>query len=211
MNTIFDYKTLFFDADADNSDAPNSNETPNKPDGDNDKPGDKPNDKEKKYSDDDLNAILDKKFKKWQQQKQKEIDEAAKLANMNAQEKAEHERDQLKAELDELKRANTRAEMESTARSILQESGVNIPDTLIKMIITDEADTTSDNVKAFIKSFNSAVTAEVKNKLSGKAPQAGTSNKSSGITKADILKEKNNHKRQALMREHPEFFPNLKI
>ena len=210
MNTIFDYKTLFFDSDADNSDASNSNETLNKPAGDNDKTGDKPNDKEKKYSDDDLNAILDKKFKKWQQQKQKEIDEAAKLANMNAQEKAEHERDQLKAELDELKRANTRAEMESTARGILQESGVNIPDNLIKMIITDEADSTSKNVKDFIKSFNSAVTAEVKNKLSGKAPQTGTSNKS-GITKADILKEKNNHKRQALMREHPELFPNLKI
>ena len=210
MNTIFDYKTLFFDSDADNSDASNSNETLNKPAGDNDKTGDKPNDKEKKYSDDDLDAILDKKFKKWQQQKQKEIDEAAKLANMNAQEKAEHERDQLKAELDELKRANTRAEMESTARGILQESGVNIPDNLIKMIITDEADSTSKNVKDFIKSFNSAVTAEVKNKLSGKAPQAGTSNKS-GITKADILKEKNNHKRQALMREHPELFPNLKI
>ena len=210
MNTIFDYKTLFFDSDADNSDASNSNETLNKPAGDNDKTGDKPNDKEKKYSDDDLNAILDKKFKKWQQQKQKEIDEAAKLANMNAQEKAEHERDQLKAELDELKRANTRAEMESTARGILQESGVNIPDNLIKMIITDEADSTSKNVKDFIKSFNSAVTAEVKNKLSGKAPQTGTSNKA-GITKADILKEKNNHKRQALMREHPELFPNLKI
>ena len=211
MNTIFDYKTLFFDVDADNNDASNSNETPNKPANDSDKADDKPNDKEKKYTDEDLNAILDKKFKKWQQQKQKEIDEAAKLANMNAQEKAEHERDQLKAELDELKRANTRAEMESTARGILQESGVNIPDNLIKMIITDEADSTSKNVKDFIKSFNSAVTAEVKNKLSGKAPQAGTSNKSSGITKADILKEKNNHKRQALMREHPELFPNLKI
>lgn len=209
MNTIFDYKTLFFDGDADNSDASNSNETHDKPADDNDKGADKANDK--KYSDDDLNAILDKKFKKWQQQKQKEIDEAAKLANMTAQEKAEHERDQLKAELDELKRANTRAEMESTARGILQESGVNIPDNLIKMIITDEADSTSKNVKDFIKSFNSAVTAEVKNKLSGKAPQAGTSNKSEGITKADILKEKNNHKRQALMREHPELFPNLKI
>lgn len=209
MNTIFDYKTLFFDEDADNNDASNSNETPNKPAGDDDKPGDKGN--EKKYSDDDLNAILDKKFKKWQQQKQKEIDEAAKLANMNAQEKAEHERDQLKAELDELKRANTRAEMESTARSILQESGVNIPDTLIKMIITDEADTTSDNVKAFIKSFNSAVTAAVKEKLSGKQPKAGNTGNNSGVTKSDILKEKNNHKRQALMKQHPELFPNLKI
>ena len=202
MNTIFNYKTLIFDGEDTNTPTPSPDPAP-APDGDK-------GDSEKKYSDEDLNAILDKKFKKWQQQKQKEIDEAAKLANMNAQEKAEHERDQLRAELDELKRANTRAEMESTARGILQESGVNIPDNLIKMIITDEADSTSKNVKDFIKSFNSAVTAEVKNKLSGKAPQAGTSNKS-GITKADILKEKNNHKRQALMREHPELFPNLKI
>lgn len=209
MNTIFDYKTLFFDADADNTDTSNSNETHNKPANDSDKADDKPGDKEKKYSDDDLNAILDKKFKKWQQQKQKEIDEAAKLANMNAQEKAEHERDQLRAELDELKRANTRAEMESTARSILQESGVNIPDNLIKMIITDEADTTSENVKAFIKSFNTAVTAAVKEKLSGKAPQTGKSSKT--VTREEILNERNDRKRQTLIREHPELFPNLKI
>ena len=207
MNTIFDYKTLFFDEGADNNDASNSNETPNKPANDSDKADDKAN--EKKYSDEDLNAILDKKFKKWQQQKQKEIDEAAKLANMNAQEKAEHERDQLKAELDELKRANTRAEMESTARGILQESGVNIPDNLIKMIITDEADSTSKNVKDFIKSFNSAVTAAVKEKLGGKAPQAGKSSKT--MTREEILNERNDRKRQTLIREHPELFPNLKI
>lgn len=200
---IFNYKTLIFDGEDTPTPTPAPAPAPKTDD-------DKSKGDEKKYTDEDLNAILDKKFKKWQQQKQKEIDEAAKLANMNAQEKAEHERDQLKAELDELKRANTRAEMESTARGILQESGVNIPDNLIKMIITDEADSTSKNVKDFIKSFNAAVTAEVKNKLSGKAPQTGTSNKS-GITKADILKEKNNHKRQALMREHPELFPNLKI
>lgn len=203
MNNFLNYRTLIFDGEDTQTPTPAPAPAPAPTD-------DKSKGDEKKYTDEDLNAILDKKFKKWQQQKQKEIDEAAKLANMNAQEKAEHERDQLKAELDELKRANTRSEMESTARGILQESGVNIPDNLIKMIITDEADSTSKNVKDFIKSFNAAVTAEVKNKLSGKAPQTGTSNKS-GITKADILKEKNNHKRQALMREHPELFPNLKI
>lgn len=202
---IFNYRTLIFDGEDTPTPTPSPAPAPAPKADDKDNKGD-----EKKYSDEDLNAILDKKFKKWQQQKQKEIDEAAKLANMNAQEKAEHERDQLKAELDELKRANTRAEMESTARGILQESGVNIPDTLIKMIITDEADTTSDNVKAFIKSFNSAVTAAVKDKLSGKQPKAGTSG-NSGVTKSDILKEKSDRKRQALMKQHPELFPNLKI
>ena len=200
---IFNYRTLFFDGEDTNTPTPAPAPVPAPTD-------DKGNkESEKKYTDEDLNAILDKKFKKWQQQKQKEIDEAAKLANMNAQEKAEHERDQLKAELDELKRANTRAEMESTARGILQESGVNIPDNLIKMIITDEADTTSDNVKAFIKSFNSAVTAAVKEKLSGKAPQAGKSSKT--VTREEILNERNDRKRQTLIREHPELFPNLKI
>ena len=46
---------------------------------------------EKKYSDDDVDKILNKKFAEWEKKKQKEVDEAKKLADMNAKEKAEYE------------------------------------------------------------------------------------------------------------------------
>ena len=57
---------------------------------------------EKKYSDADVNAIIDKKFAKWQKEQESKIKEAEKLAEMNAQEKAEYERDELQKKLDEL-------------------------------------------------------------------------------------------------------------
>lgn len=53
-----------------------------------------------KYSDKDLDNIISKKFAKWQEKQQKAVDEAKKLAEMNATQKAEYERDQLQKELD---------------------------------------------------------------------------------------------------------------
>ena len=46
---------------------------------------------EKKYTDDEVNEIINKKFEKWTKQKEKEMDEAKKLADMTAQEKVEYE------------------------------------------------------------------------------------------------------------------------
>ena len=63
----------------------------------------KNNASEKKYSDEDLNAILDKRFARWKADQEKEKAEAKRLAEMNAQERAEAERDKVQKELDELK------------------------------------------------------------------------------------------------------------
>ena len=71
---------------------------------------------EKKYSDKEVNDLIDKKFAEWQKKKDKEIGEAQKLATMNATQKAEYERDQLQKELDKLKRENSIAEMSKKAR-----------------------------------------------------------------------------------------------
>ena len=45
-----------------------------------------------KYTDADVDALIGKKFAKWQEQQEAKIAEAAKLAEMNAQQKAEYER-----------------------------------------------------------------------------------------------------------------------
>lgn len=50
---------------------------------------------EKKYTDADVDAIIDKKFAKWQKDYESKVDEAKKLAEMTAQQKAEFERDKL--------------------------------------------------------------------------------------------------------------------
>ena len=46
-----------------------------------------------KYSDADLDKILGNRFSRWQKEQQKAVDEAKKLAEMDATQKAEYERD----------------------------------------------------------------------------------------------------------------------
>lgn len=158
----------------------------------------------KKYSDADVDNIINKKFAKWQKEQERKISEAEKLAGMNAQEKAEHERDTLQKELDELKRANSIAEMEKTARTMLHDDGVNVPDEVVSSLIADDADNTKAKVEAFSKAFKEAVQTAVKDALKGKAPATGKGG--STLTKADILKIANRAERQKAIAEHIDLF-----
>ena len=158
---------------------------------------------EKKYSDADLDRIIGQKFAKWQKDQQKAVDEAKKLATMNEQEKAEHERDQYKKELDELKKAQTKSNMGKQARKMLSDESINLPDELVNMIVADDADTTKTNVEQFAKLYKAAVADAVKAALKGKAPGAGGS---SSITKEQIMKIKDRVERQRLIAEHMDLF-----
>lgn len=159
---------------------------------------------EKKYTDDEVNEIINKKFEKWTKQKEKEMDEAKKLADMTAQEKVEYERNQLKKELEELRNANTISEMSKTARGILKEKNIDISDELLSMLVTKEADTTKKNVEGFAEMFDKAVEKAVNEKLKGNPPKKGPGNKT--LTKEDILNIKDRTERQRKIAENIELF-----
>ena len=159
---------------------------------------------EKKYTDDEVNEIINKKFEKWTKQKEKEMNEAKKLADMTAQEKVEYERNQLKKELEELRNANTISEMSKTARGILKERNIDISDELLSMLVTKEADTTKKNVEGFAEMFDKAVEKAVNEKLKGNPPKKGPGNKT--LTKEDILNIKDRTERQRKIAENIELF-----
>ena len=154
---------------------------------------------EKKYSDADLDKIINQKFAKWQKDQEKAVDEAKKLATMTEQEKAEHERDEIKKELEALKKANNMAEMGKQARKLLSDDGINVPDNLVEMIITENAETTKANVEAFSKLFKGAVQSAVKETLKGKAPGTGSSGT---ITKEQIMNITDPIERQQKIKEN---------
>lgn len=160
---------------------------------------------DKKYSDDDVDKILNKKFAEWEKKKQKEVDEAKKLADMNAKEKAEYERDKLQKELDELKRKDSLSEMTKTARKMLSDEGVSVSDDVLSMIVSTDAEKTKAAVDAFSKSFKEAVDAAVKEKLKGNPPKKGTGGGAT-MTKEQILAIKDNEARQKAMLENRELF-----
>lgn len=158
-----------------------------------------------KYTDDDVNKILDKKFAEWQKKQQKAVDEAKKLAEMNATEKAEYERDKLQKELDDLKRQASLSDMTKTARKMLSESGINISDELLSVMVTTDADETKAAIDGFTKAFTEAVETAVKDRLKGEPPRKG-SGTAPAMTKEQIMAIKDPELRQAKMLENKELF-----
>ena len=140
---------------------------------------------EKKYSDADLDRIINKKFAEMKQKEEKKVAEAAKLAEMNAQQKAEYERDKIQKELDEYKRKDALAEMSKTARKMLSDEGVNVPDELLSRLVTTDAAETKTAVDSFTKLFKAAVDDAVKEKARGTTPKniTNTTNAMSEIDK----------------------------
>lgn len=160
---------------------------------------------EKKYSDKDVDEILNKKFARWQEKQQKAVDEAKKLAEMNAQQKAEYERDELQKQLDEYKRKDSLAEMTKTARKMLSEEGVGISDDLLAMMVNTDAEQTKAAIDGFVKAFKDAVESAVKERLRGETPRKGTGTTTT-MTKEQIMEIKDPELRQKKMLEHRELF-----
>lgn len=175
-----------------------------KPDGTQESNEEKAGGAQKKlYTDDDVDKLINRKFAEWQAKKDQEIDEAQKLAEMNEQQKSDYKLQKLQKELDEYKNRETLSEMAKTARAILSEQNINIPDELVSVLVTTDADTTSANVKAFAKAFQTAVSQAVEQKITHKEPKTG---KLKTITKDDIMAIKDTATRQKAIAENIELF-----
>ena len=159
---------------------------------------------EKKYSDEEVNAILSKKFAKWTAQKEKELDEAQKLAEMDAQQKAEYERDKLEKELADLKRENTLNAMGKTARTMLAEQGVHLPDAMVSILVTEEAESTKNNVDNFVQIFKEAVDVAVNEKLKTGTPKRMAGGKA--MTRDEILNISDAEARRKAIQDNLELF-----
>lgn len=159
---------------------------------------------EKKYTDEDVNQIINSKFKKWKMEQEKKISEAQKLAQMDEAEKAEYERKQLEEELKKLRSEKTKSEMISVSRKMLQENNVSISDDLISSIITEDADKTKENINAFIENFNAAVEKEVNERLKSTPPKRMSNNKT--LSKKDIFDVKDAVERRKLIAANMELF-----
>lgn len=158
-----------------------------------------------RYSDDDLDAILNKRFSRWQAQQQKAVDEAKRLAEMDAQQKVEYERDQYKKELEGYKRSAALAEMSKTARKMLSDSGITVGDELLSMMVTTDAKETKAAVDGFAKAFKDAVEKAVKERLRGEPPKKGSGGTPT-MTKEQIMAIRDPELRQKKMLEHRELF-----
>ena len=170
------------------------------------------NPEQAKYTDADVDAIINKKFASWQEKQDKaiaeavaKVEEANRLAQMNDKEKADHERKQMEDELASLKAEKAHHTMMSQARQMLKADGLTIPDEIVSVLVTDTAEGTSEAVKAFSGMFQKAVDNAVKEKLAGSEPRRGNA---SAMSKEDILSIKDRSARLKAIEENLDLFQN---
>ena len=144
-----------------------------------------------------VNTAVTKAQEKWQALTDDKLSEAEKLAKMTKEEKSEYKTRKLEKELADLKR--------QTARKMLADEEINIPDELLTHLVSESAEDTKTAVEAFAKMYKDAVQAAVKDALKGNAPKGGSGGKGA-VTKEQILAISNPIERQRLIAENIALF-----
>ncbi|MDV8951203.1 DUF4355 domain-containing protein [Leuconostoc falkenbergense] len=150
--------------------------------------------------------VLSKKQAEWQEAKDKELEEAkseaAKLAKMSAEERKAEE-DKAKQELlDKREKELNMREYRYEAKHQLEENG--LPDSFVDMVLSEDAETTKNNIGAIKAEFDKAIEAAVNEKLKGNNPKAG--GRTGALTKGEILKVSDTVERQRLIAENINLF-----
>ena len=127
----------------------------------------------KTFTQDELNAIIDKRLERERKDAQARIDkavtEAQKLAKMSADERAEHEKQAHEKALADREAEITKRELRAEAKSHLSDKG--LPIELAEILPYTDADTTNAAIVATEKVFRLAVEKGVNERLKGQAPK----------------------------------------
>lgn len=151
-----------------------------------------------------INAAVSNAQKKWQTMTDGKVSEAEKLAQMTSEEKAEYRAKKAEQELADLKKQMALGDMAKTARKMLSEENISVPDEIIMNLVSDDAEKTKSAVESFAKVFKDAVQAAVKEALKGNPPKANSGGTT--VTREQILAVKDRAERQRLIAENPQLF-----
>ena len=136
---------------------------------------------------------------------EKAVEEAAKLAKMNEEEKREFEYQKLQEELAELKRKDAYYGLSREASKMLAEHDIQANDDLLKFVVDDSAEETQSKVNAFVELFNAKVEQGVQKALSGRTPKANV-NANQAVTKESIMGIKDATERIKAIQANPQLF-----
>lgn len=145
---------------------------------------------EKKYSDKDVDDIVNKKFARWQAEKEKELkaqaeaaklaqEEAAKLAKMNAEQKQQYELEKLQKENAELKANQVRIELGKEASNLLAEKNIVATQDILDFVVGTDAEATKSNIDRFVKIIEAQVKQAEIARATGTTPRNITNNNNS--------------------------------
>lgn len=119
-------------------------------------------------------TAIKKAREQWELETNDKLSEAEKLARMTKEQKAEYKAQQMEKELNRLKAEKARNELAATARKMLADENIAMPDTLLTYIVGEDAEKTKAAVEDFVKLFNDAVGEELKKSARQETPREGS-------------------------------------
>lgn len=171
---------------------------------------DKGSEEEKKtYTEEEVKELLQKEadrrvteaMKKAEKKQAAAVKEAERLAQMNEQEKYEHQLKQREEALAEKERKMALMENKAEASKALNSRGISI--VLADFVVAEDADTMMDNIKVLEEEFKKSVKAEVEKRLAGSSPQK---NLGSDKMTAEEFRKLSFAKQTELINENPAIY-----
>ncbi|GAK31012.1 hypothetical protein WOSG25_061420 [Weissella oryzae SG25] len=166
-----------------------------------------PTQSEAKYTDDDVNKIVQEKLVKAKQKEREAVEEAKKLAKMNADQKQQYELEQAQKAQHDAEARLARYEMRSEARKMLAETGITFTDEDLALVVATDAETTKANVSqlaGIIDRIREGVKTEL---LKGKTPTA-TGSSITQVTESDFVRMTLAEKAK-LAKDNPDLFKKI--
>lgn len=129
------------------------------------------------YTQDEVDAMLQREadrrvteaLKKQERKNQAKIQEAAKLAKMDEEQRYQYELEQREKAIADKERELALAENKATAATVLSNRGLSAD--LVSLVVAEDAETMQDNINLLERAFKASVKTEVERRLSTSTPK----------------------------------------
>lgn len=160
---------------------------------------------ERLFTQEEVNNIVEKRLNKEKNKWKNEVDQAKRLAEMSAEERAREEFKMQKAEFERQKAEFERERLlVQTQREL---STKNIPVEFADMLVKDDAEATKAAIDSFASLYNQSVEKGVSNKMKGRPPKTKQTS-SDGLDRAAFMKL-SLAEQQKMAKENPERYKEL--
>lgn len=154
---------------------------------------------------DEVDSIIKGRKSKWQKEQEAKQKEAERLANMNENEKAEHEKQKLLDRINELEKKDNLTAMSKEASKMLSEASITADDEILDFVVKETAEETKEAVTKFISLVDKTAEIKTKQALTGKSPQVNLT-PGKQLTKKEIMEIKSPAERQKAIKENIHLF-----
>lgn len=143
---------------------------------------------EKMFTQEDVNKMIEKRLRQEKARQEKALKEAERLSKMSEEERIKAEFESERAAFEEEKQAYLKEKMLMQCEKELLNNG--LPSEFSKLLVTDNADSTMENIKSFKVQWDKALNNAVNEKLkaSSRVPKKETNNIEK-IEWEDVLKD----------------------